>query len=105
MSAVLHVGKTINSCYDCIVESSVGAKEKIDREWFCVKTSGYFSLCGPWKIVISDASLFLQIENDLVEMFDDLGYVFPDEVSVISFGDKVVRKPSLGELHALLGVV
>jgi len=95
MSQRLHIGKTEESFYDCILENDSNVHEKLLSEWFCLR-GGFF--VGPWKIIIADTDLFDKLQSVFLELFTSLGKRYPDDVWVFYHDDRNIEHPTEEEL-------
>jgi len=101
MSQRLHVGKTKESFYVCVIEDESDVYNKLLSEFFC-KHNGVF--LGPWKIRIGDINLFKKIEFLLSKAFDSVGKKYPDDVWVFYQEDKYLVHPTKKELAKWINV-
>jgi len=99
MSQRLHIGKTEKEFYDCVIESSDGAEEKLKKDWLCLNE---FFFLSPWKIRIADKDLFRKIEPILDQVITDLGKNYPEDVNSFYYGEEYLPSPSKEELGAWL---
>ncbi len=87
MSQRLHIGKTEESFYDCVVtEITEGLKARIEREWLGFDRPRLLCITGPWKIRIQDFDLWRLVEPMLVELLAAHGLSLQD-VSAFYLGD------------------
>lgn len=99
MSQRLHIGSTSDGGYDCVCTSVEGAREKLIAEWLWLHEGFY---AGPFKIRIGDMALFRALEPVLIELFERLGELYPDNVWTFSRGRSVIEHPSRAELDEWL---
>ena len=95
MSQRLHIGKTKEEIYDCVIENLDGAEEKLKKDWLAM--GGGFYL-GPWKIKIGNKELFLDLEPLIEEIFVSLGKHYPDDVWMFYENERSIEHPTRNEL-------
>lgn len=99
MSQRLHIGITQETFYDCVLESTEGAEEKLRADWLAM-SNGFF--LGPWKIRIGDKNLLKEIEPTITGIFAELRKEYPNDVWVFYDGDRYLEHPTREELDAWL---
>jgi hypothetical protein len=80
MSQRLHIGTPIKDHYDCVITSMDGALQKLLDDWLCISHGHFLS---PWKIVINDNALWLEIEPIVKNVIEALSRQYPEDVSCI----------------------
>lgn len=99
MSQRLHIGKTDDDSYDCIIMDELDAREKLNREWFMRGTG---MVAAPWKIRIADYDLWNKIEPIVTDIFTELGHQYPDCVWAFYDGNRCIEHPTRSELDEWL---
>ena len=99
MSQRLHIGKTENGIYDCVLVGNKDAYEKLISEWFTLR-DGIFA--GPWKIRIGDTKLFNKLEPTLENVFRRFGKQYPDDIWVVYQDERSIEHPTKDEFKKWL---
>jgi len=95
MSQRLHIGKTSETFYDCVLVSEFDASQKLLLEWLAYSEGWYLS---PFKIRISDVGLFRQLEPLISAVLEKIGKQYPDDVWTFYLGDASIEHPTAEEL-------
>ena len=75
MSQRLHVGKTDEKWYDCVLASPEDCTvEKIEREWLMWSGPPQDFIVGPWKLRVGDRELWKIAEPVVREVLEKRGY-------------------------------
>lgn len=93
MSNRLHVGRTDDPLYDCVIDGVFGAREKLLAE---------FMRASPYKIRIGDMRLFEEVQAVIAAVFTECGRTYPDDVWAFYVGDQSIQHPTQGELDEWL---
>ena len=102
MSQRLHIGKTEEKYYDCVIEKEVGAKEKLLSDWVCLDETG---MCiGPWKIRIAEVALFSKLQDVFQDVFNKIGRIYPDDVYTFYAGLFDIEHPTKKQLSEFLNM-
>ncbi len=99
MSQRLHIGKTSEAYFDCVLEDENGAREKLLKDWM---GSGAGLLLGGWKIRIGDLALWRRLEPQIEGIFSEIGEQYPEAISAFYRGDRSIENPTADQLRAWL---
>ena len=93
MSQRLHVGKTDDRGYDCVLATAEDCTaEKIELEWLRANYR-LGMILGPWKLRVGDRGLWKIAEPVVREVLEKRGYApYEDHVSFYGLEDNKEKK-------------
>ena len=93
MSNRLYVGRTDDPLYDCVIDETVDAREKLISD---------FMYASPYKIRIGDMRLFEEVQPIIASVFEECGREYPDDVWAFYVGERSIQHPTQAELDEWL---
>ena len=93
MSNRLHVGRTDDPLYDCVIDGIDDAREKLVCD---------FLYASPYKIRIGDMRLFEEVQPIIAAVFAECGRQYPDDVWAFYAGERSIQHPTQAELDEWL---
>lgn len=100
MSQILHIGTTENKdFFDCVLENNIDAEKKLKEDWLLLSERFYFK---PFKIIISDMNLFIEIEPVIKSVFEQIGEQYPESIWMFYYLNEFIEHPNKKELKEWL---